>query len=345
MDVQQTLNVAQSLYERHKAITYPRSDCRYLPVNMHAEAPALLAAMIAAEPNVNHRGLNPKQRSRAWNDHKVSAHHAIIPTAQLPDRHTLAHEERRVYELIRAHYLAQFLPDHEYERTRVLLQCREVTLEARGKSVIETGWRTVFSDQHIPKESDVDEHPEQPLPALAVDAECTVTQADLRALKTTPPRRYTQGELIKAMKGIARWVTDAQLRKKLKETTGIGTEATRAGIINGLIARGYLVKERRSVRATDTAHELIQAVPAAIADPGTTALWEQALDRIAAGGLALEEFVHQQSAWVATLVRAHLNAAQESPAPLAPPVRYPNTGRPITSTRPPAKASPRTRSR
>ena len=111
------------------------------------------------------------------------------------------------------------------------------------------------------------------LPALRAGASCQVGQVGLKVLKTLPPKPYTQGELVKAMKGVAKLVTDPRLKQKLKDTTGIGTEATRANIISGLLARGYLLKKGRAIRASDAAFTLIDAVPTAIADPGTTAVW------------------------------------------------------------------------
>ena len=117
-----------------------------------------------------------------------------------------------------------------------------------------------------------------------------------------PPKPYTQGELVKSMKGVARFVTDPRLKQKLKDTTGIGTEATRANIISVLIARGYIVKKGRSIRASDAAFTLIDAVPAAIADPGTTAVWEQALDMIEAGQLTLDVFLSKQTTWISQLI-------------------------------------------
>ena len=118
-----------------------------------------------------------------------------------------------------------------------------------------------------------------------------VADVDLKALKTLPPKPYTQGELVKSMKGVAKLVSDPRLKQKLKDTVGIGTEATRANIIGGLIARGYLVKKGRAIRASDAAFTLIDAVPAAIADPGTTAVWEQALDMIEATCAALSALI------------------------------------------------------
>jgi DNA topoisomerase III len=307
LDVQRTLSVAQSLYETHKAITYPRSDCRHLPQNMHAEAPALVAALLKSAPHLRSvcQFLDCTRRSRAWNDVEVTAHHALIPTVQVPNEQTLSADERVVYQLIRASYLAQFLPDHEYDQTRSHLHRGDVVLEARGRKILQDGWRSVVADDAPSDHTEQDVDEEQPLPLLTVGADWIVTEARLRGLKTAPPRHFTQGELVKAMKGIARWVSDPQLKRKLKETTGIGTEATRAGIISGLIARGYLLKQGRTVRASDMAFALLRVIPPAIADPATTALWEQALDRIAAGELGLDDFVRQQSAWVADIVNQH----------------------------------------
>ena len=156
------------------------------------------------------------------------------------------------------------------------------------------------------------------MPALASDTLCIVGQVDLKALKTQPPKPYTQGELVKAMKGVAKLVADPRLKAKLRDTTGIGTEATRAGIINGLLTRGYLVNKGRTVRATEAAFTLIDAVPAAIADPGTTAIWEQALDMIEAGQMRLDTFIDKQSALVAQLVQQYRGTTLSIELPTGP---------------------------
>ncbi len=157
------------------------------------------------------------------------------------------------------------------------------------------------------------------LPPLASGWRCGVEQVELKALKTLPPKHYTQGELVKAMKGVAKLVDDPRLKQKLKETTGIGTEATRASTITGLLDRGYLLRKGRTIRASDAAFTLIDAVPAAIADPGMTAIWEQALDMIEAGQMTLDSFIAKQSAWVAQLVQEHRGATLSIPLPPSPP--------------------------
>lgn len=318
LDVQKTLDIAQSLYETHKATTYPRSDSGYLPVNMHSEVPAVLDALLKTDPSIQTliSQLNPTQQSRAWNDEKVSAHHGIIPTLEPFNLNALAEDERMVYGLIRAYYLAQFLPAHEYDRTTAHFSCDGESLQALGKRIVDAGWRLVLGRQADIAEESVSRS--QTLPPLTTDTTCTIKCSELKALQTQPPKAYTQGELIKAMKGVAKLVTDPRLKQKLKDTIGIGTEATRASIINGLLERGYLLKKGRTVRASETAFILIDAVPAAIADPGTTAIWEQALDMIETGQLTLDGFIAKQSAWITQLVHQYRGAQLKVPVSVGP---------------------------
>lgn len=307
LDVQETLDIAQSLYETHKATTYPRSDSGYLPESMFTEVPAVLDAVLATDPGLRPLldRLDRTQRSRAWNDSKVSAHHGIIPTLEPAKLSSMSEKELAVYRLIRAHYLAQFLPHHEFDRTTAQLVCGGQNLQAIGKQVIVPGWRQVLAVSEADDVGSESAPRSQVLPALHESLSCQVGHVDLKALKTLPPKPYTQGDLVKAMKGVAKLVTDPRLKQKLKETTGIGTEATRASIIKGLLDRGYLVKKGRAVRASEAACTLIDAVPTAITDPGTTAVWEQALDMIEAGSMTLDTFVEKQSIWITQLVQQY----------------------------------------
>ena len=322
LDVQETLEIAQALYETHKATTYPRSDSGYLPESMFAEVPTVLDSLLKTDPTLAPimGQLDRTQRSRAWNDSKVTAHHGIIPTLEPANLSAMSEKEQAVYRLIRAHYLAQFLPHHEFDRTVADLSCGQQKLVATGKQVFVKGWRLVLAEPE--REGSADEDGDAPrsqvLPALRDGMACQVAGADIKALKTMPPKPYTQGELVKAMKGVARFVTDPRLKQKLKDTTGIGTEATRANIISGLIARGYIVKKGRSIRASDAALTLIDAVPAAIADPGTTAVWEQALDMIEAGQLTLDVFIGKQAAWISQLIAQYGSTSLSIKVPQGP---------------------------
>ena len=304
LGAQETLDIAQALYETHKLITYPRSDCGYLPLSQHGEAPAILAALGRADPALAGllEHLQAQRRSRAWNDAKVSAHHGIIPTAAAQNLERLVGKPRAVYSLIRARYLAQFLPNHEYDRTQADFDCAGQALRAVGKVIVEPGWRRALPEALTPakgREAPV----AQALPALREGQDCTVTGVTLKDLWTQPPKPFTEGDLIKAMKNVAKLVDDPRLKQKLKDTTGIGTEATRAGIIQGLLDRGYLLKQGKALAATPAAFSLIDAVPRAIADPGTTAIWEQALDMVQSGEMSLDEFVAKQSAWMSKQVQ------------------------------------------
>ncbi|SOC44651.1 DNA topoisomerase III [Shinella sumterensis] len=328
LDVQETLDVAQALYETHKATTYPRSDSGFLPESMLAEVPTVLHALVTTDPAIRPLidKLDRNQRSRAWNDAKVTAHHGIIPTLEPTRLDAMSDKEKAVYRLIRSHYLAQFLPHHEFDRTLAGFSAGSETLLATGKQVIVAGWHLAQvgkgDDARAAKPSDGEDEEtarrSQVLPSLTKGVRCQIGAVGLKGLKTQPPKPYTQGELVKAMKGVAKLVTDPRLKQKLKETTGIGTEATRAGIITGLFDRSYLIKKGRSIRASDAAFTLIDAVPPAIADPGTTAIWEQALDMIESGQMTLDGFIGKQSAWVAQLVEQYRGARLSVRVPEGP---------------------------
>ncbi|OPG72042.1 DNA topoisomerase III [Pseudomonas ogarae] len=301
LGAQETLNIAQALYETHKATTYPRSDCRYLPASMFDEVPAVFDALLKTDPALWHAlgSLDRSLRSRVWNDDKVTAHHGIIPTTESANLARMSEQERQVYELIRSHYLAQFLPHHEFDRTQIELECGAERLTAVGKQILVQGWKGLLYEN---TEEDEPNHKSQVLPVLQQGTQCTVDDVELKSMRTTAPKPLTEGDLIKAMKNVAKLVNDPRLKQKLRDTTGIGTEATRASIIKGLIDRGYLLKKRRALMASAAAHTLIEAVPMTVADPGMTAIWEQALDEIEAGRLTLDAFVAKQATWITQLV-------------------------------------------
>jgi DNA topoisomerase-3 len=299
LGAQENLDVAQALYETYKVITYPRSDCGYLPQSQHSEAPSILAALQQADPTLGALAgyLDPQRRSRAWNDAKVSAHHGIIPTVAAKNLERLSGKHRAVYTLIRARYLAQFLPNHEYDRTQADFDCAGQHLRAVGKQIVEPGWKRALPEALAPAKGREAPAP-QPLPIMREGLDCAISAVNLKDLWTQPPKPFTEGDLIKAMKNVAKLVQDPLLKQKLKDTTGIGTEATRAGIIQGLLDRGYLIKNGKALAATAPAFSLIDAVPRAIADPGTTAIWEQALDMVQSGEMTLDVFVAKQAAWM-----------------------------------------------
>lgn len=298
MGAQQVLDIAQSLYETHKATSYPRTDCGYLPLSMQAEAPQVFSAIQSTNP-----ALKPllaqcsiQQKSRCWDDSKITAHHGIIPTLQPADTSKMSDDEGRVYDLICRHYLAQFLPQYEADKTQIQLRCAEHTLVANGNVVVVPGWKNAFSEDEQPAGDT------QSLPHLTENTLCPVMGCNIKANQTRPPEHYTEGTLIAAMKNAARFVSDERLKQRLKESAGLGTEATRAGIIETLLKRGYIRKQKRHLVATDSAVILMAMLPDIVKDPGMTALWEQALDDIAANKLPLAVFLQKQSVWISTMV-------------------------------------------
>ena len=316
LGAQVTLGIAQGLYETHKATTYPRTDCGYLPESMLDDVPRILHALVAASPSLGQviREIDPCRRSRAWNSSKITAHHGIIPTAITVDLTQLSESERAVYALIRARYLAQFLPEHEFLKSQVLLQCQADPLLARGKQILARGWKAVINETHGNEPGEQF----QRLPTLRESASVALTDAAAIAQRTQPPKAYTEGTLVKAMKTIANQVDNPRLKQTLKDSCGLGTEATRAAIIQGLIDHGYLTKKKRSLAASAAAHTLIEAVPPEVADPVLSALWEQALDRIESGQLSVESFLAKQAEWLTRLVRSNASLTLRTPPSKGP---------------------------
>ncbi|MBZ9559045.1 MULTISPECIES: DNA topoisomerase III [unclassified Modicisalibacter] len=305
---QQVLDIAQSLYETHKATTYPRTDCRYLPTSMLSEVEVVVTALLHSDdklaPVIDR--LDRKLKSRVWNDRKITAHHGIIPTTAPCRIDRMSEDEFRVYDLIRRHYLAQFLPAHEYDQTDVRLDLAGETFVASGRQVRVEGWKLLFPRGKGKGQDGDDEEQEasgaQALPPLRQGESCAVVDLLVKDRQTQPPKPFAEGTLISAMKNAARFVTDERLRARLRESAGIGTEATRAGIIETLLKRGFIRKKGRTIVSTPVGQGLIAALPPQLSNPGMTALWEQALDQVAEGSMTLEDFMQRQHVMLDKLI-------------------------------------------
>lgn len=327
MPAQQVLDIAQSLYETHKLTTYPRTDCGYLPVSMREEVRAVLAALMQTDPSLKSypalAQLDTSLVSRIWNDKKITAHHGIIPTKQAGDLSRLSTDERNVYQLIRQHYLAQFLPQMEVDATEATFNISGQLFRTTGNVVVVAGWKALFTEPsrtaQIPADGNDDKEAVSRLPPLQAGQTCRVQGVEEKRLQTKPPVPYNDGTLIAAMTNAASFVTDAALKKVLKENAGIGTEATRAGIIDTLVKRGFLVRDKKVLRSTPTGRDLVSALPSALTSPGLTALWEQLLDEVAAGRVSLEDFMAKQNAWVVQLVSQGKSQPLAMQAPPGPP--------------------------
>lgn len=306
---QQVLDIAQSLYETHKATTYPRTDCRYLPTSMLSEVGVVVTALLHSDRSLSPviERLNQNLRSRVWNDSKITAHHGIIPTTSSCQVDRMNEAERQVYDLIRRHYLAQFLPTHEFDKTDARLELAGETFMASGRQVRVEGWKILFprgkGKGHGDSDADEDESAgSQVLPPLRQGETCAVVDLVVKDRQTQPPKPFTEGTLIAAMKNAARFVTDERLKARLRESAGIGTEATRAGIIETLFKRNFIRKKGRTIVSTPLGQGLIAALPPQISNPGMTALWEQALDQVAEGAITLDDFMQRQNVMLDKLI-------------------------------------------
>nr|WP_298411634.1 DNA topoisomerase III [uncultured Halomonas sp.] len=314
---QQVLDIAQSLYETHKATTYPRTDCRYLPISMLSEAGTVVTALLHSDKTLAPiiERLDQTLKSRVWNDSKITAHHGIIPTTAPCRIERMNEAESKVYDLVRRHYLAQFLPAHEFDQTDVRLDLAGETFAASGRQIRVEGWKTLFPRARDSALEEGDAEGEeaagpQALPPLQQEQSCAVIDLGVKDRQTQPPKPFTEGTLIAAMKNAARFVTDERLKARLRESAGIGTEATRAGILETLLKRGFVGKKGRALVSTPLGQGLIAALPPQISNPGMTALWEQALDQVAEGTLSLDDFMQRQNVMLDKLI----GLALEKPA-------------------------------
>lgn len=275
LNAQNVLSACQSLYEKHKLITYPRSDCRHLPQGHYKEAKAILGVIKSNDAKFAKLvdAADSTIKSPAWNDKKVTAHHAIIPTQRKVNLQSLAKQEQQVYGLIARQYIAQFYPPHEYADTRVEILIEGGLFVATAKTILKDGWQVLFRND---KSNDA----EKTLPALKQGQALHCQRGELVEKNTTPPPYFTDATLLSAMTGIARYVSSADIRKILKDTDGLGTEATRAGIIELLFRRGFLIRKGKQIHDTDAGRGLIKALPQEASLPDMTAHWESTLNAI-----------------------------------------------------------------
>ena len=292
MSAQQVLDICQGLYERHKLITYPRSDCRYLPMSHFEQAKEVHVAVMRNSQHLGPQGkllsqaqFDFSRQSKAWNDKKVDAHHGIIPTQKVSSH--LSGNDAKVYGLICRNYLAQFLVHHEFYAVRVEVEIASGLFAAVAKELIEQGWKCLFvgSVKNDVKNSPQDNNGDvqQLLPSLEKGQILKSLQAEVLAKNTSAPKAYTDATLLAAMTGISAHVSDPQLRQILRETDGLGTEATRAGIIELLFTRGFLSRAGKTITSTATGRGLVNALPDVATYPDMTARWEAELSAISEG--------------------------------------------------------------
>ena len=249
-DPQLVLDTAQKLYEK-KLTTYPRSDCDFLPESQHPDAAVILGNLGSYgsdELAAWAAKADPGTLSRAWNDKKITAHHAIIPTVEKCNWKTLNEAEKNIYFLVAQAYIAQFYPVHVYSQTKVAVLYAEENFTASGRIVREPGWKELYGAEADEKKDE----DEGMLPAMEKGDNAKYLQSSAEKKSTKPPGRFTAATLLAAMKEIHKYVKNPELKKQLKDVSGIGTEATRATIIKELIsARLYARRKKEEVPRAD----------------------------------------------------------------------------------------------
>ena len=308
---QQVLDAAQSLYEK-KLTTYPRSDCQYLPTTQFGDAKKILENLQrTTDENLKKLvdNADAKIKSYAWNNKKISAHHAIIPTMK-PVTGGLSQIEMNIYKLIAKNYAVQFYPVHIYDETVIEVAYKQEKFSARGRITKQIGWREFY----VMARAKSDDEVTQNLPKVAKGDSVNYKNSELKKSVTKPPERFSASSLVQGMKDIHKYVKNPEVQQQLKDVYGIGTEATRAQIIDDLITRGFLkFKNKKILQPTEKAFMLIDLLPDEITFPDATAIWEDKLHSMSAGDGTLEDFLAGQIKFTETLC-AKAETAKIKPA-------------------------------
>ncbi len=307
-----TLSLAQALYERHKALTYPRTDSRYLPEDYLGT----VAETFAALANSNQTHLAPHARTalernmvrpnrRIFDNSKVSDHFAIIPTPQPP--RGLSEAEQKIYDLVTRRFMAVFYPAAQYMvTTRISVVAQQHHFRSDGKVLTEPGWLAIYGKEAASEMVDKVEKGDKAdaaadsknktLPALQAGERPEVAQIESKTLQTKPPARYSEATLLGAMEGAGKLIDDEELRSAMQEK-GLGTPATRAATIEGLLTEKYLLREGRELIPTAKAFQLMTLLRGLQVDvltrPQLTGNWEYKLAQMERGQLSRADFMRE----------------------------------------------------
>jgi DNA topoisomerase-3 len=292
-----TLAAGQRLYEEHKALTYPRTNSRYLTTDMIPEIKPT-AELVGGRKEYSQAaayvtGLEELPLERVVNDSKVTDHHAIIPTNSEHMVERMSDDDKRVYDMVVRRFLAIFHPEAEFENTRVETTVESHVFRTRGKLLVVPGWRGVYGETpaEAKSEGEDDEATDQQLPKLNDGEDVETREIESARKETKPPRRYSDASLLGAMETAGKLVDDEELREAMKDS-GIGTPATRAAIIERLIAVGYVERDGRALVATEKGLNVVRLLDDhPLTSPEMTGNWEHRLGKIEQGKDSRESFM------------------------------------------------------
>ncbi|WP_011466216.1 DNA topoisomerase III [Rhodoferax ferrireducens] len=310
-----TLSIAQSLYERHKALTYPRTDSRalpedYLPVVKQTFEMLSKSAMRHLAPHaltaLNNNYIRPSKR--IFDNSKVSDHFAIIPTLQAPSG--LSEAEQKIYDLVVRRFMAVFFPNAEYQITTRISVAAGHSFKTEGKVLVKPGWLAIYGKEAVDEVTDRDGAKDgdkgQRLVPVQAGERVTAQTVEARGLKTRPPARYTEATLLGAMEGAGKTIEDDELRAAMHEK-GLGTPATRASIIEGLLTQKYMLREGRELIPTASAFQLMTLLRGLdvkeLSKAELTGEWEHKLALMEHGQLSRAEFMAEIAAMTERMVK------------------------------------------
>lgn len=302
-----TLDIAQGLYEKRKAITYPRTDSRYLSDDMKGKATHTVQRLAEleqyagfAQPLLAEGGMSFSKR--IMDNSKVTDHHAIIPTDGKLRPDTFSEDEQKVFSLVAARFLAVFYPYYRYEVTKITVRTEGEAFLAKGTVILEEGWQAVEKALAPSPARGKKKEEEQKLPPVQEGEARRTEKTKVLRKKTAPPLPYTESSLLSAMENAGRFVEDETLREQMKDS-GLGTPATRAAIIERLLTVGYIVRKGKTLVPTEKGQKLIAIVPDEMRSPQTTGKWEKGLASIAKGKMSEERFMESIRRYVRFLVQ------------------------------------------
>ena len=288
-----TLEICQNLYEQG-ILTYPRSDCEFLPDAHHDDAENIFAVIEKLSSIKVPETVDKGRSTPVFNSKKVEEHHAIIPSASCKLSKLLEGDEALIFELVAKRYISFFMPDYEFLQVNINADIDGELFSASGRQILNEGWKSVekdSQDKDDEKEND-EENNSAPLPQTSEGENGSCNAINLLEKETKAPARFTEATLLKAMNEVYRYVLNAEIKKILKETDGIGTAATQAGIIKELIDGGMLIKKGKNLISSPAARSLIHALPENITLPDLTAIWETYFRKVKDSEMSIDEVIN-----------------------------------------------------
>lgn len=306
---QTTLDLAQKLYEKYKCLSYPRTDAKVLGSKNVGLVQHLVEKLSQCYTQLFTGIVNElihESNKRVFNDAKLTDHHALIPLAPIPTDASEA--ERKLYFLVVKRFAAVFCADCEYEQTEIITGVEDETFRTRGKTILKPGWRMVYGVEGEQQDPQEDEPDQENLPPLEKDDPARVDDAQVKEKKTSPPPEYTEATLLKDMTNPGKYVSEDELKKIFRGEVGLGTQATRAQIIETLLKRQYVERKKKNLMATEKGCFLIDTLRrfkelSKITSADETARWEMQLERIAMGQGDAERFMAEIQQFVLASLR------------------------------------------